>query len=371
MNWATFDRDWKFLDGGAKQLQGGAEDGTDVPFAEISKSIDIKEPGYVYIWLSNTSTQVRDVFFDDFKVVHTKSPVIQQEEYYPFGLAFNSYACESGTPNDYKYNGKEVQTELGLGWLDYGARMYTPELGRFFTPDRFAEKYLSFTPYQYGANSPLIYVDVNGDSLKLNNGGVEQMFDAFKEISNKGTGGYFETIIDEEGNVTLKKTAQEGTPTDEQQNYIDKMQSIIDGKMVKLDIVGGSPGVLIGSWALETIDMDDIKTAGSATDVVTQQGLLIHELTEQYAKQALGFSENLDDMDASHLLGTFAEDKVNGSMRVDVMGYAPSSQFIEDRWGIITSGHVDFRYKRSGSETTLRLDIIESNVIKATANRTH
>ena len=41
LNWATFDRDWKFLDGGAKQLQGGAEDGTDVPFAEISKSIEM------------------------------------------------------------------------------------------------------------------------------------------------------------------------------------------------------------------------------------------------------------------------------------------------------------------------------------------
>jgi RHS repeat-associated protein len=57
--------------------------------------------------------------------------------YYPFGLAFNSYQRENSVAQDYKYNGKEEQTELGLGWLDYGARMYQPELGRFFTQDRF------------------------------------------------------------------------------------------------------------------------------------------------------------------------------------------------------------------------------------------
>jgi len=50
--------------------------------------------------------------------------------------------------------------------MDYGARMYDGALGRFFTQDRFAEKYLDFTPYQYGANNPVLYIDVNGDSLR-------------------------------------------------------------------------------------------------------------------------------------------------------------------------------------------------------------
>ena len=43
--------------------------------------------------------------------------------------------------------------------------MYDPAVGRFFTQDRFAEKYYPMTPYQYAANNPLLYVDVNGDSL--------------------------------------------------------------------------------------------------------------------------------------------------------------------------------------------------------------
>lgn len=48
--------------------------------------------------------------------------------------------------------------------------MYQPELGRFFTQDRFADKYLSMSPYQYGANNPLKYVDVNGDSIWIQDG---------------------------------------------------------------------------------------------------------------------------------------------------------------------------------------------------------
>jgi hypothetical protein len=51
------------------------------------------------------------VFFDDFEVVHAKSPVVQNEEYYPFGLTFNGYQREKSKSNDYLYNGKEQQDE--------------------------------------------------------------------------------------------------------------------------------------------------------------------------------------------------------------------------------------------------------------------
>ena len=73
---------------------------------------------------------LQEVYFDDFKVTQIKSPVVQQDDYYPFGLTFNSYQRETSVPNQYQYNGNEMQDKLNLRWLDYGARMYMPEIGR-------------------------------------------------------------------------------------------------------------------------------------------------------------------------------------------------------------------------------------------------
>jgi RHS repeat-associated protein len=158
--------------------------------------------------------RAREVYFDDFKVEHVKSPVIQSEDYYAFGMSFNSYQRENSLSNQYQYNGKEVQDELSLGWLDYGRRMYQSDLGRFFSQDRFAEKYYTISPYQYGANNPILLVDINGDSLNLSHLNEEQRTAYDAQISklsqNKLFKAYYDALSSSKTMYTFKAGAGKG-----------------------------------------------------------------------------------------------------------------------------------------------------------------
>jgi len=43
--------------------------------------------------------------------------------------------------------------------------MYDGQIGRFFTQDKFADKYYTLNPYNYAANDPNNLIDIKGDSI--------------------------------------------------------------------------------------------------------------------------------------------------------------------------------------------------------------
>ena len=96
----------------------------------------------------------------------TSSPTLQiQEEnnYYPFGLEHKGYNnIINGTHHPYTFNGKEKQEELGLNWIDYGARNYQPDIGRWFNVDPLAEKFYDYSPYHMASNNPIVFMDYDG-----------------------------------------------------------------------------------------------------------------------------------------------------------------------------------------------------------------
>jgi RHS repeat-associated protein len=67
------------------------------------------------------------------------------------------------------FNGQEQDNEVkGNGnSLDFGARIYDSRLGRWMSLDPLQKKYPALSPYNFVANSPLLYVDPDGRIIEI------------------------------------------------------------------------------------------------------------------------------------------------------------------------------------------------------------
>jgi RHS repeat-associated protein len=93
----------------------------------------------------------------------------QDIDYYPYGGEQNDY-CATPVAQNYKFNGKERDTESGLDM--FGARYYGSSLGRFMTPDWAAKPVnvpyahfgnpQSLNLYSYVQNNPTTVGDPDG-----------------------------------------------------------------------------------------------------------------------------------------------------------------------------------------------------------------
>jgi RHS repeat-associated protein len=179
LNWIVCDRDYNPILGECGFVQIGStgtlpkENGTNIAHEWLKRATPLKinQPGYVYIYLSNENETSVEVFFDDFKVEHKKSPVVQMDDYYPFGLTFNSYSRENSTENRYLYNqgtgdkkfNTERVTDLGLNIDLTKYRAYDPAIGRWWQVDPKTDELYGWTPYNYAFNNPILYNDPEGD----------------------------------------------------------------------------------------------------------------------------------------------------------------------------------------------------------------
>ena len=98
-------------------------------------------------------------------IVDQSGTVKERNDYYPFGTRYSQSGGNVDPANRLKYNGKEDQTTGNLGYLDYGARMYDAELGRWFSVDPMSEAYYSSSSYNYCANSPILFIDPDGQAM--------------------------------------------------------------------------------------------------------------------------------------------------------------------------------------------------------------
>ena len=177
LNYLIFDRDYNMLDGGFVRITDAAREyGQDGAHERLASQFVITQPGYVYIYLSNDNAasggQQVEVYFDDFKVEQAKSSVVQMDDYYPFGLAFNSYSRENSVPNRWKFQSQEHVDDLGLNWDAFKWRNHQPDIGRFFNIDPLSEKYYYNSPYAFSENKVIAHRELEGlESVGVNPSG--------------------------------------------------------------------------------------------------------------------------------------------------------------------------------------------------------
>jgi RHS repeat-associated protein len=152
----------------------------------LVKFFEKTEPGLAERFCESSAVVI-EVFFDDFNVEHTKSPVIQQDDYYPFGMKQNAYLRENEIKNKYLYNGgSELQEDLGLEIYGTAFRGYDPALGRFMQIDPLADYFSSHTPYNYAYNNPIYFNDPMGLSATQSPGLNDIIDQLYRNTSETG-----------------------------------------------------------------------------------------------------------------------------------------------------------------------------------------
>ena len=142
------------------------EDGSNVAHEKLSQQVVAEEAGYFYIYLSNDSNTGSEAFsrgklgtsFDDFTIQTSESYIVQQIDYYPYGMVARDFKRLGEKHTNDLFQGKTYEDLTK--WYDFHARQYDAALGRWFgvdPQDQFA------SPYVGMGNNPVMMVDPDGE----------------------------------------------------------------------------------------------------------------------------------------------------------------------------------------------------------------
>jgi RHS repeat-associated protein len=109
------------------------------------------------------------------------------------------------------FNGKERDNETFNDAYDFGARILDTRLGRWLSVDPLQAKFVSLSPYNFVANSPLIFIDPDGKDI----------------ITGQGASGTFSRKIECSGDIAMTSTTISMTYNKETKGYVVKVTSSI------------------------------------------------------------------------------------------------------------------------------------------------
>ncbi|MCC9020227.1 RHS repeat domain-containing protein [Flavobacterium lipolyticum] len=206
--------------------------------------------------------------------------IIDENNYYPFGLKHNGYNDYVPTSNKYKYNGKELQDELQLNVYDYGARNYDPALGRWMNIDPLAEQSRRWSPYNYTYNNPNYFIDPDGmlvDTSKIKEEGKDDGSSMGKYLEEQAE-------ISKKSNEEFKKYLESVKSDNDDENESNDKDDDDDqrGKKVTKQSAGikkGDTAETMVAKILKAMKTGDYIDGGDLSFLNSQIGLILDEAT--------------------------------------------------------------------------------------------
>lgn len=178
LNWMVLDAEqFKLVQGSCGATQIPAISGTtqkQLMQSNGGTDITITKNGYLYVYVSNESQG--SVYFDDLRIEHTKGPITEETHYYPFGLTMAGISDKAagGLENKIKFQGQEFEHKefsdgSGLEMYEFKYRMDDPQIGRFWSIDPLASKYVYNSTYAFSEDKVTGDIELEGlESVQFN-----------------------------------------------------------------------------------------------------------------------------------------------------------------------------------------------------------
>jgi len=124
----------------------------------------VRRNGYLYVYLSNESNQ--NVDFDNLVISQKRGPLVEQKDYYAFGLEIPGLSTQAFKPAYYpnrkKFQHQEYNDDLGTDVYEFKYRMDDPQIGRFWQIDPLSDRFVYNSTYAFSENKVTSHVEMEG-----------------------------------------------------------------------------------------------------------------------------------------------------------------------------------------------------------------